>query len=114
MQSFAMRQFFVYILASKSRRLYIGVTNDLERRLYEHLSGDRSFTARYRIHRLVHFEATNSATVAIEREKQLKGWRRSKKIALVESTNPTWNDLSESWIDKTVLAGLRSQRGGHP
>jgi len=88
MQSFAMRQFFVYILASKSRRLYIDVTNDLERRLYEHLSGDGSFTARYRIHRLVHFEATNSATVAIEREKQLKGWRRSKKIALVESTNP--------------------------
>jgi len=101
MQSFAMRQFFVYILASKSRRLYIGVTNDLERRLYEHLSGDGSFKARYRIHRLVHFEATNSAI-------------RSKKMALVESTNPTWNDLSESWIDKTVLAGLRSQRGGHP
>ena len=107
MQSFTMRQFSVYILASKTRRLYVGVTNDLERRLYEHLSGAVSFTARYRIHRLVYFETTGNSIAAIEREKQLKGWLRSKKVALIESIKPTWNDLAESWIDKTLLATLR-------
>jgi putative endonuclease len=103
-----MRQFFVYILASKSRRIYVGVTNDLERRLYEHLSGAVSFTARYHIHRLVHFETTASAIAAIEREKQLKGWLRSKKIALIESSNPTWTALSASWIDKALVESLRA------
>ena len=106
-----MRQFFVYILASKSRRLYVGVTNNLERRLYEHLSGDVGFTARYRIHRLVYFETTGDALAAIAREKQMKGWVRSKKIALVESINPLWNDLSEPWLDRTLVAKLRDGTG---
>jgi putative endonuclease len=91
-------RYFVYILASKSRKLYVGVTNDLERRLFEHKQGlADGFTKQYRIDRLVHFEETPDVMPAIEREKQIKGWLREKKIALIESENPTWEDLSEAW-----------------
>ena len=91
-------RYFVYILASKSRRLYVGVTNDLERRVFEHKAKlADGFTKQYRIDRLVHFEETADAMSAIEREKQIKGWLRARKIALVESENPTWDDLSEAW-----------------
>ena len=90
--------YFVYLLASKSRRLYVGVTNNLERRLYEHkhklVDG---FTKSYNIDRLVFFESTSDVRVAIEREKEIKKWRREKKIALIEAMNPIWNDLSEAW-----------------
>ena len=90
--------YFVYLLASKSRRLYVGVTNNLERRLYEHkhklVDG---FTKAYNIDRLVFFESTSDVRVAIEREKEIKKWRREKKIALIEAMNPIWNDLSEAW-----------------
>ena len=90
--------YFVYLLASKSRRLYVGVTNNLERRLYEHkhklVDG---FTKSYNIDRLVFFESTSDVRVAIEREKEIKKWRREKKIALIEAMNPIWNDLSEVW-----------------
>ena len=93
-----MRQYYVYILASKNRRLYVGVTNDLERRTYEHKNGlTPGFTSKYNIKRLVYYEATEDILAAIEREKQLKGWLRSKKTALIESTNPKWRDLSEEW-----------------
>jgi len=92
-----MREFFVYILASKSRRVYVGVTNDLQRRVYQHVHGQVAFTSRYRINRLVYFEVTGNVLAAIAREKQMKGWLRSKKIALVESMNPTWSDLAEAW-----------------
>jgi putative endonuclease len=92
------RQFFVYILASHSRRLYVGVTNDLLRRVYQHRAGDVNFTARYQIHRLVHFELAENPLAAIEREKELKGWLRSKKIALIEAKNPAWCDLAEAWF----------------
>lgn len=93
-----LRAYYVYILASWSRRLYIGVTNDLERRLYEHrIIGADSFTARYQISRLVHIEVFDNPADAIAREKQLKNWRREKKIALIEAQNPDWNDLSRSW-----------------
>jgi putative endonuclease len=88
-----MKQYYVYILASRSRTLYVGVTNDLERRLSEHrLSGD-SFTRRYLIDRLVYFEVTDNPSSAIAKEKQIKAYRRSKKTALVESMNPGWDDL---------------------
>ena len=90
--------YFVYLLASKSRRLYVGVTSNLERRLYEHkhklVDG---FTKSYNIDRLVFFESTSDVRVAIEREKEIKKWRREKKIALIEAMNPIWNDLSEAW-----------------
>jgi putative endonuclease len=88
------KAYYVYVLASISRTLYIGVTNDLERRVAEHAEGlTPGFTARYHIQRLVYFEAFGEIEVAIAREKQLKGWRRAKKIKLIESLNPSWNDL---------------------
>ena len=89
------RSFCVYILASRSRNLYVGVTNNLDRRLIEHREGTvRGFTTRYSVHRLVHFEQFTDPNYAIAREKEIKAWRREKKIALIESGNPTWDDLS--------------------
>ena len=91
-----MRSYWVYILASISRGLYVGVTNDIERRIQEHRSGAGSeFAARYRIRRLVYCEETPDIRAAIAREKQIKGWRRDKKIALIESANPSWVDLAD-------------------
>jgi putative endonuclease len=95
--------FAVYILASLSRRLYIGVTGDLLRRLHEHRTGILpSFTTRYQITRLVHFEQTPNARAAIERETEVKKWSREKKIRLIESTNAGWLDLAEGWFDQPV------------
>jgi putative endonuclease len=89
------RTFFVYILSSRSRNLYIRVTNNLERRLTEHRLGlVPGFTTQYRIHRLVYFESYGDIRDAIAREKVLKGWRRSKKVALIEARNETWEDLA--------------------
>ncbi|QJR16684.1 GIY-YIG nuclease family protein [Usitatibacter palustris] len=89
--------YFVYILASKSRTLYVGVTNNLERRIYEHKQKlIKGFTAKYRIDRLVHYEHTEGIEGAIAREKQIKGWLREKKVALIEMYNPTWEDLTPS------------------
>jgi len=88
-------QYFVYILASATRRLYVGVTNDLIRRVHEHKGGTASvFTRRYGINRLVFVESTNWVNDAIVREKQIKGWLRRKKVALIEAQNPSWADLS--------------------
>ena len=88
--------YYVYILASATNyTVYIGVTSDLIRRVYEHrehLVPD-SFTSKYDVYKLVYFEQTNDVKAALEREKQLKGWRRSKKNALIESMNPEWKDL---------------------
>ncbi|HKW11590.1 MAG TPA: GIY-YIG nuclease family protein [Gemmatimonadaceae bacterium] len=93
-----MRQFFIYILASRSRRLYTGVTSNLQARLWQHRDGQCGFTARYRITRLVYFETTENVMSAIEREKQIKAWRREKRVALIQSVNPTWDDLAESGL----------------
>ena len=90
-----MRTFYIYIMASRSRVLYVGVTNDLARRVSEHKSGlVTGFTSRYRITRLVYFEEFADIRDAIAREKELKGWLRSRKLYLIESSNPTWEDLS--------------------
>lgn len=89
--------FTVYILASHSRVLYVGVTSNLAGRLAQHRSGQVGFTKRYNVGRLVLVEAYSAAAVAIAREKQLKGWRRSKKVALIEQSNPQWRDLAESY-----------------
>ena len=89
-------QYYVYILASATNvTLYIGVTRDLIRRVYEHRHNidPNSFTAKYKVHKLVYFEETTDIKVALEREKQLKGWRRSKKNSLVEAQNLQWKDL---------------------
>jgi len=103
-----MRNYWVYILASRSRRLYVGVTNNLERRLAQHKSkAIEGFTKRYNINRLVHFEETTDIHSAITREKQIKGWRREKKVLLIEEKNPLWDDLSVSW--STADSSLRSE-----
>ena len=92
------KPYFVYILASRSRTLYTGVTNDLERRVYEHkLKLIDGFTGRYNIERLVSFEATADVLSAIAREKEIKGWTRAKEVALIEASNPTWVDLGAQW-----------------
>jgi putative endonuclease len=93
-----MRQFWIYILASASRVLYTGVTNDLAKRLVEHRTGiTKGFADRYNCKRLVYYEVTEDAIAAITREKQIKGWVRRRKIALIEAINPDWKDLSEQW-----------------
>ena len=92
-------EMFVYILASKTRRLYVGVTNDLVRRAWEHRTGAvPGFTRRYGIHRLVYFETVVGPAEAIAREKQIKDYARVKKIAMIDSVNPRWNDLAELWF----------------
>ena len=79
--------------------MYIGVTNDLPRRLWEHKSHlVEGFTRNYRVDKLVYFETTDDVNAAITREKQLKSWRREKKDALVRKANPLWRDLSEDWV----------------
>ncbi len=91
-----MNNYFVYILSNKKRgTIYIGVTNNLIRRLYEHKNGlIDGFTKRYNIKTLVYFEMTFDIKSAIEREKKLKKWNRAWKIALIEKANPEWEDLS--------------------
>ena len=92
------RSYYVYIMSNRHKTLYIGVTNDLERRVYEHKNGlTPGFTKRYNINRLVLFEETSDVNEAIAREKQLKGWVRRRKIELIEATNPKWDDLAGKW-----------------
>jgi putative endonuclease len=86
--------YYVYILSSTNGVLYVGMTNDLVRRVAQHKQGQiPGFTKRYNVDRLVYFEHTHSADAAIAREKQIKGWVREKKAALIESRNPQWVDL---------------------
>jgi len=93
-----MRKFWVYIIASKSGTLYVGVTNSLDRRVFEHKQKlIQGFTSKYGCDRLVWHEQWTFVQHAIRREKQLKGWTRAKKIALIEEMNPRWADLAESW-----------------
>jgi putative endonuclease len=91
------RQFYVYILASRpGGAIYVGVTSDLVRRVYEHRNGFvPGFTSRYKIHQLVYFEVHSTALVAIQREKNMKHWPRSWKTRLIAQSNPTWRDLYE-------------------
>ena len=94
------KQYYVYLMASKSHVLYVGLTNDLQRRVEQHKQKlVEGFTARYNITRLVYYEVTNDVHVALAREKEIKGWRRSKKVALIESVNPAWRDLSDDWYE---------------
>ena len=94
-----MRTYYVYFMASRSRVIYTGVTNDLARRVDEHKrSLTPGFTSRYHITRLVYFEDFGHVRDAIAREKQLKGWVRSRKIELIEEKNRTWEDLAAHWF----------------
>jgi putative endonuclease len=94
-----MKDYFVYIVTNKDGTvLYIGMTNNLERRIYEHKNKlIPGFTAKYNLDRLVYFEQGNDVTAVIAREKELKGWLRSKKKVLITSFNPQWRDLSADW-----------------
>jgi putative endonuclease len=97
-------RFFVYILASRSRVLYTGVTRDLLGRVYQHrLARIPGFTRKYRVNRLVYFEETNTARTAFERERQSKGWSREKKLQLIESVNAGWLDLAADWFPSTEV-----------
>ncbi len=90
-----MKTYYVYILANYSKTLYIGITSDLVKRIYEHKNKlVKGFTGKYNMTKLVYFEDTNDVNAAISREKQLKGWLRKKKVDLIESVNPEWLDLS--------------------
>ena len=95
-----MNDYYVYILSNKNNRvLYIGVTNDLRRRVYEHKNKlIKGFTSRYNVDKLVHYESTTDINSAIEREKQLKSWSRAKKEELINKNNPQREDLSVGWF----------------
>ncbi|MGC2246193.1 MAG: GIY-YIG nuclease family protein [Terriglobales bacterium] len=99
-------RYSTYIVCSPSGTLYIGMTNNLYRRVLEHKSGEiEGFASKYHCNRLVYCERFDDVLKAITREKQLKGWRRSKKIALIELTNPRWEDLAEKWGAQMLFAG---------
>ena len=96
-----LRFYYVYIITNRSKTLYTGVTNNLERRTWEHKQGIGSwFASRYKINRLVWFERFGDIRSAIDREKEIKGWLRIKKVQLIVSENPTWRDLSAEWYQK--------------
>ena len=101
-------------MSSQTRALYIGVTNDLERRVDEHKQGSTpGFASKYRTRNLVYFGETSDVWAALEREKQLKTWTRARKVSLIESVNPDWRDSSREWIDGSVAAlGDPSLRSG--
>jgi putative endonuclease len=93
-----MKEYWVYIMANENRTIYVGITNNLEKRVYQHKEGSvEGFTSRYKLTKLVYYASTNDVREAIAREKQIKGWTRTKKVTLIEEMNPYWEDLSLSW-----------------
>lgn len=116
--------YYVYILASRSRRLYVGMTNNLERRVWEHRTkAAGGFTSRYEIHRLVWYSGTSGVLEAIAYEKRLKGWSRQKKLFLIEAQNAEWRDLADEWFSENSADteipragssqwGLKTRRSG--
>jgi putative endonuclease len=99
------REYWVYIVTSRSGTLYIGMTNTIERRVWEHKTRVfEGFSSKYRCNRLVYLEGFDDVRNAIDREKQLNGWRRSKKIALIEARNPRWQDLAGKWGAKMLFS----------
>jgi putative endonuclease len=93
------KQYFVYIMSNLNRTLYVGVTNQLERRVHQHKHKlIEGFTSRYDLTKLVWYAETNDVTEAIAYEKKIKGWTRAKKVALIEEINPGWEDLSSGWF----------------
>ncbi|HTS06696.1 MAG TPA: GIY-YIG nuclease family protein [Candidatus Eisenbacteria bacterium] len=103
------RTYYVYIMASKSRVLYVGVTGFLMSRVLRHRAGEGGeFTRRYRVHRLVYYQTFHNVGDAIARETELKKWRREKKIILIEERNPTWEDLAEGWGQPAPMRVVRT------
>jgi putative endonuclease len=107
----ANRSYWVYILTNKRNgTLYTGMTNSIERRLWEHKAKViEGFTKQYGLDRLVYFEQHRDVNQAIAREKEIKGWLRSRKLALIEKDNPTWADLSTNWSGDSLDSSLRSE-----
>jgi putative endonuclease len=105
-------RYYVYLLTNKNDRvMYVGVTSNLERRVYEHKAKMiPGFTEKYNVNKLVHFEETGDVRAAIAREREIKKWRREKKDALVVAANPAWNDLSEGWYE--ISPSGRNDKGG--
>jgi putative endonuclease len=102
-------------MASRSLNLYTGITDNIYRRALEHKSGElEGFTKRYHINRLVYYEAFKYVNNAIAREKQIKAWTRAKRLALIKSINPTWQDLAEGWGEKAELQIHRCARDDKP
>lgn len=98
------KTYYVYIMASRSLNLYTGITNSIFRRALQHKRGEiDGFTKRYNINRLVFYEVFHQVGNAIAREKQIKSWTRAKRLALIQSKNPTWQDLAEGWGEKIEL-----------
>lgn len=90
-----MKRYYVYMMSNVSKMLYTGITNDLERRVKEHkYKAGHGFTSRYNLHQLIYYEEFQDVREAIAREKEIKGWRRDKKVALIENINPGWVDLA--------------------
>ena len=103
------RSYYVYIMTNRFGTLYVGVTNSRSA-AWEHKTGmQRSFTKRYRMDRLVYCEETPSRMAAIERERQIKGWLRRKKVELIAETNPRWEDLAAAWYDEGPGSSPRSE-----
>ena len=107
------REYYVYILSSRTRVLYVGVTNDLVRPLVQHRDvSNTGFTGRYRVDRLVWFDSTEGVSTAIEWEKRIKGWRRARKVRLIEAANPAWEDLAFRWeLPARSFAPMRRDSG---
>jgi putative endonuclease len=105
------KQYFVYIMASQSRVIYTGLSSKLKERVFEHKQHVYpGFTSRYNATTLVFYESYDAVQQAINREKEIKGWRRSKKIALIDSINPKWNDLSVGWYEPEIGIRPRQQK----
>jgi putative endonuclease len=106
------KQYYVYILTtSRNTALYTGVTNDLIRRIYEHKNGlVDGFAKRYKVHKLVHYEVVGDILAAIAREKQIKSWNRDKKVTMIDTGNPGWQDLYETIIGGQILTSFRLSR----
>jgi putative endonuclease len=104
--------YWVYILTNRSKTLYVGITNSLRRRVWEHKRGNGSdFCRHYKIDRLVYFESFDDVRNAIGREKRIKGWLRRRKIELIVSVNPEWRDLSEGWYERQLYSPDASVKG---
>jgi putative endonuclease len=106
--------YYVYILASRSRTIYVGMTGFLMARVLSHQSGEGgAFTRKYKVHRLVYYEVFHSVAAAIARETEIKKWRREKKVALISQRNPTWEDSAAEWGQPAVMR-VKTKAGSSP
>jgi putative endonuclease len=109
------RRYYVYIMASRSLTLYTGVTGNVYHRALQHMTGEiEGFTKKYRINRLVYYETFKYVNNALAREKQIKAWTRAKRLALIKTMNPAWQDLAEDWGKPTKLQIPRFARDDNP